>query len=131
MIKILFQFWVLFSSLTVFINGEWYTALTSNIDDTTFHYYSDVWYNSTPFNTKYSTTKNALFEAYSTIYVEKVRISMDGTTDKSCGTRCTFTFSLPESYAGRFTLMELVTTDGGIDMTDERDIAWVSLPFTS
>jgi hypothetical protein len=84
-----------------------------------------VWFNSTPFNTQYPNTKNALFESYSTIYVEKVRITMDGTTDKSCGTQCTFTFSLPESYAGRFTLKELVTTDGGIDLKDDRDISWV------
>jgi hypothetical protein len=109
-------------------SSQWFPALSSNIDDDTFHYYSDVWFNSTPFNTQYPNTKNALFESYSTIYVEKIRITMDGTTDKSCGTQCTFTFSLPESYAGRFTLKELVTTDGGIDLKDDRDISWVHIP---
>jgi hypothetical protein len=107
--------------------AQWFPALSSNIDDDTFHYYSNVWFNSTPFNTQFPNTKNALFESYSTIYVEKIRITMDGTTDKSCGTQCTFTFSLPESYAGRFTLKELVTTDGGIDLKDDRDISWVRL----
>jgi hypothetical protein len=105
--------------------AQWYPALVSNIDDTTFHYYSDVWFNSTPFNTQSSTTKNALFASYSTIFVEKVRITMDGTTGKTCGSSCTFTFSLPEAYSGRFTLMELVTADGGIDMVDDRKISWV------
>jgi hypothetical protein len=106
-------------------SSQWYPALVSNIDDTTFHYYSDVWFNSTPFNTQSSTTKNALFASYSTIFVEKVRITMDGTTGKTCGSSCTFTFSLPEAYSGKFTLMELVTTDGGIDMVDDRKISWV------
>lgn len=109
---------------SILSTSEWHTALVSNIDDNTFHYYSNVWYNSTPFNTKSSTTKNALFQSYSNIYVEKIRITMDGTTDKSC-TTCTFTFSLPEDYSGRFTLMELVTTEGGIETTDDRKITWV------
>jgi hypothetical protein len=125
----IFQLVWLMISLRVISAGEWFPALSSNVDDDTFHYYSDVWFNSTPFNTQYPNTKNALFESYSTIYVEKVRITMDGTTDKSCGTQCTFTFSLPESYAGRFTLKELVTTDGGIDLKDDRDISWVPLSF--
>jgi hypothetical protein len=113
-------------------DAAWTTALTSNIDDTTFHYYSDVWFNSTPFNTQFSATKNALFESYSTVFVEKVRITMDGTTGKTCGSSCTFTFSLPEAYSGRFTLMELVTTEGGIDMVDDREISWVrSFPVSS
>jgi len=51
---------------------------------------------------------------------------MDGTLDKSCGTRCVFTFSLPDSYSGRFTLMELVNLEGGIDMTDDRDVGWIN-----
>jgi hypothetical protein len=125
----IFQLVWLMISLRVISAAEWFPALSSNVDDDTFHYYSDVWFNSTPFNTQYPNTKNALFESYSTIYVEKVRITMDGTTDKSCGTQCTFTFSLPESYAGRFTLKELVTTDGGIDLKDDRDISWVPLSF--
>jgi hypothetical protein len=112
-------------SLKAISAAEWYPALVSNIDDTTFHYYSDVWFNSTPFNTQSSTTQNALFDSYSTIFVEKVRITMDGTTGKTCGSSCTFTFSLPEAYSGRFTLMELVTTDGGINMVDDRKISWV------
>lgn len=108
--------------------STWQTALTSNIDDGTFYYYSNVWYNSTPFNTQSSTTKNSLFSSYSTIYVEKIRITMDGTTDKSCKT-CSFTFSLPQDYSGRFTLMDLVTTEGGIEMTDDRKITWVKNIF--
>jgi hypothetical protein len=119
-------------SLRTISGAAWTTALTSNIDDTTFHYYSDVWFNSTPFNTQFSATKNALFESYSTVFVEKVRITMDGTTGKTCGSSCTFTFSLPEAYSGRFTLMELVTTEGGIDMVDDREISWVrSFPVSS
>ena len=105
--------------------SQWSTALVSNIDDSTFYYYSPVWYNSTPFNTQSSTTKNALFASYSTIYVEKIRITMDGTLDKSCKTACVFTFSLPDDYSGRFTLMQLVTTEGGIEATDDRKISWV------
>lgn len=107
--------------------SSWLTALTSNIDDGTFYYNSPVWFNSTPFNTQSSTTKNALFSSYSTIYVQKIRITMDGTTDKSCGTRCIFTFSIPESYSGKFTLKDLVTLEGGLEISDDRGILWVNL----
>lgn len=106
-------------------SAEWWTALTSNVDDSTFYYYSDVWFNSTPFNTATSDVDNALFESYSTVYVERVRITLDGTTDGSCGSACVLTFVVPPQHFGKYTLMELVTDDGGTELIDTRGYNWV------
>jgi hypothetical protein len=110
-------------------SSEWYTALTSNVDDDTFYYYSDVWFNSTPFNTKTSTIDNALFLSYSTVYVEKVRITLDGTSSGTCGSSCVLTFIVPPSHFGKYTLMDLVTNDGGVELIDSRKIDWVGTCF--
>lgn len=123
--RILSAFWLL-GLLTVSESAEWFTALTSNVDDETFHYYSPVWFNSTPFNTDTYEVDNALFESYSTVFVEQVRITLDGTSDGSCGSSCTLTFALPPTHYGKYTLMDLVTMDGGVEMIDLRGVEWVN-----
>lgn len=105
--------------------AEWYTALVSNVDDETFYYHSNVWFNSTPFNTETSNVDNALFQSYSTVYVERVRITLDGTLSATCGSSCVLTFIVPPSHFGKYTLMHLVTNDGGVELIDTRKVNWV------
>ena len=62
------------------------------------------------------TTSNYLGEAYSDIFVTYIRVKMDGTVGGTCASDCTYTFSLPDSHSGRYTLQELVTMDLGVEL---------------
>lgn len=98
--------------------ATWELALASNEDNDDFKYFSDVWTTGTPFNTGDTTgTKNALYAAYSSVFVEKIRIEMDATKSGTCGSACTHTFSLPDAYRGKYTLQQLVTMGGGVRAT--------------
>ena len=92
----------------------WELAIVSNVNDRTFHYFSDSWTSGTPFGTDDLTdTKNALYPSYTTTYVESIKIWMDGSLSGTC-TTCTYEFVLPDEYKGKYTLQELVTLDGGV-----------------
>ena len=105
---------------------QWNIALSSRVDDQTFYYSSPVWNSTSSFNTSSYLTNNALFPSYSSVYVQKIRITMDGTSSKTCGSNCVFTFSVPSEYSGKFTLRELVMMEGGVELLDDRNIKWVS-----
>ena len=97
---------------------DWNLVLVSNVNDGTFYYDSDVWTNGIPFNDNDNNDddagdQNALFSAYTTIYVESIKMYMDGTKDGSC-TTCTYEFNLADEYRGKYTLQQLVTMGGGV-----------------
>ena len=95
--------------------ASWELVLVSNENNDDFKYFSERWTTGTPFNTGDTTdTKNALFPAYTSIFVEKVRIEMDGTASGTCGSACSHVFALPDAYKGKYTLQELVTMGGGV-----------------
>ena len=106
---------------------SWSTALVSRVDDETFHYDSSVWTEGIPFNEAESSTQNALFSAYSSVFISKIRITMDGSGDGSCGNRCVFTFDVPDRFAGKHSLRDLVTLDGGVELkqSDSTSVDWV------
>lgn len=61
------------------------------------------------------TSANFLAPEFSTIYVSMLEIEMDGSKSGTC-TDCTYTFELPASHTGRYTLKELVNLDMGIPL---------------
>lgn len=111
---------------------SWSTAIVSRIDDSTFHYDSHVWTDGIPFNEDSASTNNALFASYASVYVSKIRINMDGSGDGSCGNRCIYTFDVPDRQAGRYTLKDLVTLDGGVELkpSDKNAPDWVGYIYT-
>ena len=94
----------------------WELAIVSNQNNEDFHYYSDHWTDGAPFNTDDKTdTKNAMFAAYNTTFVQSIRLQLDGTKGGTCSA-CFFEFDLPDAYWGKYTLRQLVTLDGGVRM---------------
>lgn len=77
----MYCYYVAFDENFLELPGAWHPALISKVNDDTFHYYSDVWEDGTPFNTDQNwtdvTVENSLFDAYANIYVQGIRIHMD------------------------------------------------------
>jgi len=125
MIKIIFALFVgIFVQLCLGSEYDsWYTAIVSNVNNDDFYFHSPNWKNGTVFGTNTSDSTNAMFDAYSTIYVKQVMIDMDGTVDGSC-TTCAHVFNLPSSHYGKYTLSELVNLDGGVELEHEENYEW-------
>ena len=95
----------------------WYNVISNQVNDATFYYDSNVWFNSSALNGNCAgcfsgtTARNAKTSFYSTIYVQKIKVTMAGSV---AGVANSYDFDLPSYHAGKFTLMDLVTMDGGV-----------------
>lgn len=120
----IFTFFFFFFSFNKIVCAEdpaaWYDTLAIRTDDPAFYYDSNLWFNASTYNANAFATKSSKTAAYSSIYVQKISVNM-------AGAKKAYTFDLPDNIAGKLTLMQLVTMDGGISLTPSNGAPlWVS-----
>jgi hypothetical protein len=94
---------------------DWTPALSSQVDNEDFYYGATVWEDGTPFNhIDTDPDANALYPAYSSVYVSDIEIQLNNKKHA---------FELPLDLKQRFTLQQLVFSDG-IELVGNSRVIW-------